>query len=238
MKPKGKDLRLAILREPGCPACRAAGVAEQRSMRWFLRENYGEAPTLKALLTKPICLRHTLPMLARENAHLKRTFEFLAKSRLHQSAGIRQRPRRLVRLGQSSTRAQANPCLICEAGKVAANVAVVNLLTALELEAGRAAYLEHDGLCLPHHEQVIEQAETELAGWLEEQLRERLESFLEQFRLYDRHRDVRFQHEPKGEEQEAWRRALRFFWGDVAFALEPDGYQPPRGGAWIGEPDG
>jgi hypothetical protein len=117
VKPKGKDLRLAILREPGCPACRAAGVAEQRSMRWFLRENYGEAPTLKALLTKPICLRHTLPMLARENAHLKRTFEFLAKSRLHQSAGIRQRPRRLVRLGQSSTRAAGKPLLDLRGGQ-------------------------------------------------------------------------------------------------------------------------
>ena len=106
-KPEGKDLRLAILREPGCPACRAAGAAEQRSMRWFLRENYGEAPTLKALLTKRICLRHTLPMLAGENAHLTRTFEFLAKSRLLQPAGSRQRPRGLVHPRRSPARAQA-----------------------------------------------------------------------------------------------------------------------------------
>jgi len=123
--------------------------------------------------------------------------------------------------------------LICEAGKGAANVAVLKVITALELEPGRAAYLEHDGLCLPHYEQAVEQAEKELAAWLEEQLRGRLESFLEQFRLYDRHRDVRYQHEPKGREQEPWRRAFRLFWGDATVFFEPDS-QPPHG-AGVGQ---
>jgi Family of unknown function (DUF6062) len=211
---------LVIFLEPGCPACRAAGVAEQRSMRWFLRDNYSEVPTLTALLERRVCTRHAASMFAGQNAHLTLTFEFLAKARLGASSG--KRSPGLARRHQSRTRTEGRPCLICEAGEGAANVAVLDVVEALRSEPGRAAYLQHEGLCLPHHDAATKQAEGELRAWLEQQLRRRLESFIELFQLYDKHRDVRFRHEPRGAEQEAWRRALRFFWGDVAVRLAAD----------------
>jgi hypothetical protein len=219
MRIEDPRLGLAILRHRGCPACRAAGAAELRSIRWFLRETYGEPSTMKALLTKQVCVRHAWPMLTGDNAHLSRTFEYLVKARLAEPAQPRSRG---LFSRKREPSADARPCMICEQGEHAGTVAVWNVLKALRSDEGRTAYAGHDGLCLPHHREAARRADPWLAEWLEDDLRRRLERLLELFDLYDRHRDVRFQHEPKGEEQEAWRWALRLFWGDLPTLVQPE----------------
>lgn len=176
-------------------------------MRWFVRENDGEAATRKALLHKTVCVRHAHTMFLAEDARLSRTFEFHAKSRLLETE-VQRRPV-----------ADAPQCPICEAGEVAAKAAMQDFLRTLETARGRVAYQEH-GLCLAHHDRAVLFAENETATWLAEDL-------LAQFALYHRHWDVRFQHEPKGDEQEAWRRGLRLFWADVAARFDQDGEAAP-----------
>lgn len=221
-QPESQPLQRALLSQPGCPACRSAGIAEQRAMRWFLRESYNEAATLRLLPASGACPRHAAHMLGGDNDHLTLSFEFLVKSRLAGPGGLARRP--LVRRGRAKA-TDPRPCFICSAGAHSAGVAVIDVLGLLDSDYGRTAYLKHDGLCLQHHEQAKSQAAPETAAWLEAQLRPRLESMLELFELYHRHRDVRFKHEPKGDEQQAWRHALRFFWGDVEVLLESDQYE-------------
>jgi hypothetical protein len=197
MRIEDDHVRLALLKEPGCPACRAAGDAERRTMRWFLRENYAEAPTQRALLGKRECTRHARPLMAGDNAHLSRTFEFLAQAMLSQVD--EPRVRRLISGGRPGEAAERQ-CLVCEAGERAAVLAIAKVVRLLDSQPGRTAYFEHDGLCLPHHERAVGQAEPELAGWLQKQLRPRMEALLEVFAMHFRRLDVRFQGEPEGEE--------------------------------------
>lgn len=192
-------------------------------MRWFLRESYNDGATLKRLPKKAVCPRHAAIMLEGDNRHLSITFEFLTKVRLAEPGG--QGRGTFMRRGGSKT-PDPRPCFLCEVGSHAARVAVIDTVKLIDFEDGRAAYLGHDGLCLAHHDEAVGEAEPETASWLEAQLRPRLESMLTLFELYRRHIDVRFQHEPKGEEQQAWRRALCFFWGDAVNVLESDQFVP------------
>ncbi len=77
---------------------------------------------------------------------------------------------------------------------------------------------------------LLGEASEELAAWLLERARERMAALSAGLERYFHRLDHRFHHEPAGEEQTAWHRALRYFWGDVD-ALAPWPEPPPGRGA-------
>lgn len=224
---------LSNLKLPGCPLCRAAREAEGRHLVWLLLEHYYSLPTLLRLVDGRYCPRHATELLSGWNQQLSATFEFLSGTELRRLNDFRRRGR-LSRLRERFRRTlqpsfdredpgDCNRCLACESGAIAVAAGILDLGKMLATEEGRAAYREHDsGLCRPHLWQLLKEVPAQTSRWLATETGRRLARFLDDFELYFHRLDYRFQHEPKGKEQVAWRQALRFFWG------EPLERWPPR----------
>jgi hypothetical protein len=131
----------------------------------------------------------------------------------------RQRHRAAERLGPDVWAGQRSEdgedrCLACAAGVLAAQVEGARALEELAAEHGRSAYLEHQDLCRAHLWMLLAQAPEEVAEWLFEVTRQRLAALTSDLDLYFHRLDHRHRDEPKGAEQSAWRRALRYFRAD------------------------
>lgn len=212
---------------PGCPLCRAGAEAEARYLDWFLLENYYSLPTLVQLERTRFCRWHAAEAFRQvDDGHLTGTFQALSQVELDtlRAFGDSLERERRARFGRARDRHQLpdsaqvagepEGCPVCEAGARAALVASYDLAQALETEDGRSAYREHDGLCRPHLWLVLRDAPREVATWLVADSMRRIDALLAEFERYFHRLDYRHQDEPKGEEQTAWQRALRFFWGD------------------------
>jgi hypothetical protein len=217
-----------------CPLCRVAYEAEQRYMRWFLLENYYSPPALVALERSRFCPRHAALLAQGDNEQLTGTFQFLAQAEQALLARFRKnlrRERRSLLAGQRhlpeeiQSLLQTDGCPACAALATAVAVAARELVEFLADSAGRAAYQAHaEGLCRSHLWHTLQHSPTETAEWLAVEAARRMAALQEDIELYFHRLDYRFQHEPKGEEQIAWRRALRYFWGAAdldGVALEP-----------------
>ncbi|HZU18545.1 MAG TPA: DUF6062 family protein [Candidatus Dormibacteraeota bacterium] len=213
----------AVGRHAGCPMCRAAREAEGRHLRWFLLENYGSPSALQRLERRPYCVHHARRLAAADHRQLSVTFEHLVRverRRLEELAGKGRR--RVRRVRRAATEAE---CPACTAGLVAARAEVARVLQGLDTEAGRAAYVHRGGPCREHLGWLLAEATEEVAAWLLERARERLAALSAELERYFHRLDYRFHHEPMGDEQTAWRRALCYFWGDVdalATGVEPE----------------
>ncbi|HZV50993.1 MAG TPA: hypothetical protein VFD49_14635 [Candidatus Dormibacteraeota bacterium] len=224
----GQPRNLSAGRDPGCSMCRAAREAEGRHLRWFLLENYGSPSALQRLEGRSYCLRHARRLAAGDNRQLSVTFEYLVRveqRRLAELAGGGRRRAREARQAATSIE-----CPACVAGLVAARAESSRMLQRLATEAGREAYAGREGPCREHLWWLLGEASEELAAWLLERARERMAALSAGLERYFHRLDHRFHHEPAGEEQTAWHRALRYFWGDVD-ALAPWPEPPPGRGA-------
>lgn len=94
------------------------------------------------------------------------------------------------------------------------------LLRMLESPENENLYRGSDGLCWKHFTLAVARAGREVAVFLTEDLINRLETLEGQFGEYFRKRDYRFAHEPKGEEQQAWLKALEILMGGIRPAGE------------------
>ena len=219
---------LSDLTASGCPLCRAARRGEERHIRWFFLENCYTLPTLLRLERGGYCLRHAARMASSGRAEqLSATFQFLAQMEAHRLRAWRQRiPSgrlgKLLRRGGGQRwlphrQACCTSCPACEAGATEVAAAILDLRKLLRTDEARRAYQANEsGLCRAHLAQVIAEVEDDTARWLVEEALRRLQSVLVDFDLYFHRLDYRFQHEPRGHEQTAWQRALRYFWGEVA----------------------
>ena len=87
------------------------------------------------------------------------------------------------------------------------------MIADLNDEEIKELYLKSYGLCMNHFSQALKSASLEAAELLihkQVEVLRKLDSDLEE---YSRKLDYRYSHEPKGEEQTAWIRAIKFFVG-------------------------
>jgi hypothetical protein len=209
-------------RSSGRSMCLAAREAEGRHLRWFLLENYGSLSTLRQLEERSYCVRHAGWLAAVDNQQLSVTFEYLVKveqQELAELVGGRRRARRAKRVTPAE-------CPACTAGLVAARAEASRTLQGLTTEGGRAAYACQEGPCREHLRWLLSEVSGELAVWLLEQAQERMTVLRAELEQYFHHLDHRFRHEPTGHEQVAWRRALRYFWGEVDASARWPGREP------------
>lgn len=224
-----------------CPLCRVADEAEERFFFWFLRESHCSFPILEHLDTSALCRAHATGLLRGNNERLSATFEALSrKERLHlaelsqslddgRSGLPARRPSRAGSLRSSPGRSspgRSSParmaaslrepagCLACEAAATAVQGESLSMIPVLASPDTRASYQAGAGFCRVHLWLVLAQSPRDTARWLAADAQRRLEALLAALELYSHRLDYRFQHEPKGEEQDAWRQALRYFWYD------------------------
>jgi hypothetical protein len=132
---------LRQLAQPGCPACRAAGAAEERFAHSFVVELYADFRFQDRLARSAgFCPRHTRRLLVRREAPwvvpaaYRRVVEEAANG-----------------LARSGGRAlAAAPCPACERAAEAEQGAIRVLLWALVEPEISEAYRRHGGLCLRH----------------------------------------------------------------------------------------
>lgn len=208
-----------------------ADEAEERFFFWFLRESHHSFPVLEHLDSAALCRRHATRLLRGDNQRLSATFEALGrKERLHLAelaqslkderagpAGRRERRHGAVRSGPGRMAASlesAGGCPACESAATAVQGETLSMVPVLAAADARASYQAGAGFCRVHLWLVLARAPKETAWWLTADAQRRLEALLEALELYSHRLDYRFQHEVKGEEQAAWKRALRYFWRD------------------------
>jgi hypothetical protein len=213
------------LSQPGCPLCRALDEFEQADMATFLREAHRDVGTRQRFFaSRGFCRRHArlLHRLTREResiAPVARIYADLVERDLELFDGLE------TELAKGRTRdferrfRRASPCPACESAEAALQRKTSFLVDALEAEAIRAGYRASDGLCYQHLDTaarlaLVERPETAtflLADW-----RARLERLAHELGEYDRKRDHRYAHEPKGPEQHSWITAIRRYSGNEA----------------------
>jgi hypothetical protein len=241
---------------PGCPICRAARAREASHVRFLRIGTYRSESFLRQLERRAYCWRHALELATSDSAHLSSTFHALVETdlrRLQEAAALegRRRRRALERMepagqergigrrdGRWSGRRERSrdargpegaedPCPACAAGQLAAWVWGTHVLEELGDEAGRAAYLRHQGICREHLLALLTRAPEDVSAWLLEVTRERLAALradlAEHFQPLDRQQGLLF----TSTDEAAWRRALRYFWSDGGGA----GEEPPAGDA-------
>ena len=211
----------------GCPCCRVADEAEQRYLRWFLGEYYYSLPMLLRLRRDRFCVRHAAQLMTADTGRLSGTFQFLAEAERALLRTFRHdltREKRAVfgpyirrRVPEHIAASDGTDgCPACDAGATAVTVDVSRLLVFLATDEGRETYRAHaSGLCRPHLWPALHDAPTETADWLAAETERRLDVVCADLDLYFHRLDYRFHHEPHGDEQTAWRRALLFFWREV-----------------------
>ncbi len=105
--------------------------------------------------------------------------------------------------------ATAAPCPACRVGEATARRYAEVLLRDVGAEEVRAALIRGGGLCLPHLRLAL-QASGPAAGYraLLAAQREAWSALMAELDEFIRKNDYRFQHEPMGDERDAWLRAL------------------------------
>ena len=100
------------------------------------------------------------------------------------------------------------PCPACIAHEEAQVRFVQALACGMEKIEIREAMDRNAGLCVPHIQQLIDNANPEAAQYLIEREKERLTALSAELGEIVRKNDYRFRGEPWGQERDAWRRAL------------------------------
>jgi hypothetical protein len=210
----------------GCPACNAASRAEVSSVGWFLRENYHQAETQKALVRRRFCRQHLAMLLASRDPHLGVTLEFLARRQAETLERFRDGlfRRRLLLWrrwsgGRRGLPADAEPvdpadrCQFCAAGRTAATVAIADVIEILHDSREQSAYLASDGFCCPHGWNALREAPAPLSDWLAGDMQRRLR---QAEAAIDSWYASRRGGEPQISADQAWARAAELLWGSRA----------------------
>jgi hypothetical protein len=214
----------AALAEAGCPICRVVTAAERLWMDSFWREGRNDRSARAAFFAAGgFCREHALLLqsLARDTrggAAIADLYRWLAKydiellARASRQVGHAHRLRRLQL-------ARRGICPACEATAAATERKLAFLADALGGARTRERYAASDGLCLPHLLDAAAQAAVEqpdVCRFLLDDGRRRLAGLRNELDEFDRKRDHRFRHEPRGPEQAAPAHAIRRYAGDRA----------------------
>lgn len=204
------------LKGPGCPLCSVVREAHDTFYRWFVIETYGKVPLLEDLSQGGVCEYHAWETARVTGRRLSVTYEFLVASE-HE---------KLQRVLSAGRKGFGPPCYFSKEGKDGGRKRTLGAGKAksvapglapeaglLSEETGRELFIASDGLCLPHLNLTLREAEPEIAVFLVTDALKRLDVLRAGFEEYFRKEDYRYAHEPKGAEQQTWLQAVERFAG-------------------------
>lgn len=204
----------------GCPLCRLAEQDEQTFLQSLTYERILDIPTRETLQrARGLCAPHARAWRAVQGCALPVALvyrpiikDLLAQTEPQAAQGWFSRSVSPRQLGERL--ATAAPCPACRVGEATARRYAEVLLRDVgakeaRAEEVRAALIQGGGLCLPHLRLTL-QTSGPAAGYqaLLAAQREAWSALMAELDEFIRKNDYRFQHEPLGDERDAWLRAL------------------------------
>jgi hypothetical protein len=220
------------LSQPGCPLCRVLADEEERAMQRFWRDGrFVPAVRLAFFASGGFCPRHAWllhyqVMRAGRGGALTDLYDSLAARDLGRIDRVldgsrRRRPSLSEALQSLARRARCRACEELEQTTARKAQFACRLLR----EQGMlAAYQASEGFCFRHLGEVLAaatEADPPLAELLVDDWRNRLAILRPQLAEFERKRDYRHAHEPRGDEQRAPTDAVRRYAGE------------PQDDAWV-----
>jgi hypothetical protein len=210
---------LYALRGKECPICMVKTTAEDRYIKWFLMENYNQASALSILAEGGFCRHHVHKIAGVATHQLSVTYDFIVKYLAEKIKEVRgKQPDRLSGRGKREKHRfdalkRKKPCPVCNTMSFYEKYAVNTVVKLLSEASTRELYQKSSGFCLDHLLQVLELAGHEVEDFLLDDYKDRLEGISADFEEYFRKLDYRNAAEPKGAEQDTWRRAVNLIHG-------------------------
>jgi hypothetical protein len=202
------------LAQPGCALCRVLADFEEREMATFAREGR-RVPEARARFHESggFCrhhawLFHRVVAGSRSEMPIADIYGQLVD---HDLERLRQ-----ARHAGPEALARSGACAACTAADAALDRKADFIVSALRDGGVRASYTESDGFCAAHLAAALTAAEESDPGtgrFLLSDRRRRLERLAHDLAEYDRKRDHRYAHEPKGEEQRSITDVVRLYAG-------------------------
>ena len=229
----GEAAVTAALARRGCPVCRL--VVEAREAFYKRLEDADTAGLAERLLADDVfCASHgwevarrvpppaltrlLRPPLASRRALVERLVAAARQPATTLAA------RRALRAARAAAATSAR-CPICAAETAVTDAGLHQLLIILGRAEGPATYRGSDGLCMRHLRPALARAPTDLLRLLVGRALAALEALLADIALYYHKASWEFSHEPKGAEQDAWRRGIAL-WAGSRRAAGDDGRSP------------
>lgn len=234
-----------LLRQAGCPICRARAEACNRTLTWFWIDGYNEPSWIDRLeRTHEFCGRHWWQAVRTGQAYgLSHVAEYLARDATGELSRLAiQRRRRafpawfmplstqMRRLSSLRARHHRTPvdrsvaeeCPLCVTEADAERYNCRTLAEALVDGELRDVYRDSGGVCLHHLRGMLPFMEDNATRALViAHMQHRLGSLRTALTLYFHKCDYRYAHEPKGDEQTAWLRAVECFIGPDTQSPDP-----------------
>lgn len=213
------------LGQPGCPLCRVLAADEERTMQRFWRDGrFVPAVRLAFFAGRGFCPRHSWLLheqviRAGRGGALTDLYDSLSAQDLERIEDVLDRGgRRRRRLADATDEfARRSGCRACEELEQATARRAHVACHLLREEPMVAAYRTSDGFCFRHLGDVLNadaNADPTLAPMLLDDWRERLTVLRAQLAEFERKRDYRHAHEPRGKEQRAPTDAVRRYAGE------------------------
>jgi hypothetical protein len=218
-----------FFKQEGCPVCNISSERAELYYRWFFIENYHSLSTIEKLLKGGFCRYHSLKIIDHpNNDYVSTTYSYLLKGYYNELADlkkgckqngfnspfyskIKEKINKLLNVYRNTKRA----CPVCSifdsSGEFAADVMAKTIMK----DKGFWELYQNSPsvLCREHFNMVLKNLDNSYVdSFIDSQMEKvkQVQALLDEF---FRKLDYRFSHEPKGEEQTAWRRAVKIFDG-------------------------
>lgn len=207
----------------GCPLCRQRVSAELREIEMFVREGRFSREARPRFRTGGgYCKRHAWLLHAQlsEHGNGAPVADLYGMVLRHDREALRafREPHHRGRRHRITSPLVRTRCLACENTDAADERHAYFFMCALQERWVRRLYEASDGLCVPHALAVLDEAleaeQSEVGRFVINETLRRLGSAADSLAEYDRRRDVRHAHLPKGDEQHAWTDVIRLYAGD------------------------
>jgi len=227
---KSPSLVEALKNGKDCPVCLLCEEDLRHFYRWYFNEYYNDPVWIvKIMDSRGFCNKHSWDLIRMGEDHeMSLVYEYLVKATLVKLKRVSKELMKFEliksRIGKimnnkhlkEAKRQLLQPaeiCPICNSISERTTVWIENLLTDLKDEEIKGLYLNSYGLCMNHFSQAVESASPEVTEILIQKQAEVLKKLNSDLEEYSRKLDYRYSQEPKGEEQTAWIKAIRFFAG-------------------------
>jgi hypothetical protein len=215
--------------QEGCPICSISSERVELYYKWFFIENYNSLATMERLLKGGFCRYHSLKITEHpNNNYVSTTYSYLLKGYYNDLADLKKgwkqdkfNPPFYARLkekiseflkGYQKNKRACPACRIFDSS--GEFVADVMAKTIMKDKGFWEQYINSQSvLCREHFDMVIKNLDNSYVdSFIDSQMEKvkQVQALLDEF---FRKLDYRFSHEPKGEEQTAWRRAVKIFDG-------------------------
>ena len=165
------------------------------------------------------CHDHAYKIAGLSSHQLSVTYSFIAKDLADKVAKARDNPAGNISSGGKKAKHRFDllkrnkPCPVCDTIKFYEKYAAGAVVPLLSEAENRELYQKSTGFCRNHLLQVLDLATPEIEDFLLDDYKRRLEELNDEFQEYFRKLDYRNAWEPKGAEQDTWKRAINLLHG-------------------------